>query len=371
MESYHGHVRTQLDAILLFEACRQGLIPRIRRRLSERERLQIGSGSVYIWDEQEAGMRRWTDSKSWSASRVSGAFLTYREMEGNRSKTSTFAGDEADSPDAKGGPVSPSGSDEGYKYKVNGLYKQSFSIVTSTGLKLHLISYYSKEDLNSGKLPQPSTDLNLRSLHIPIDLYPDAPPGSVSIPAITTTPLGPALPNQQQYRPQHPHQSQQAQQAKQAQQIQNMLVASPQSTGINNSFPQTSSPISQHASNSFTGQSYVYSQPPHASGYFPPYMAENQQLLRKPTVLSNASPNLKLSSLPTTVQNASGVSLGPLNQIRPVNDNLNNSVLKMPVPQYQGGSGTSDSPGSSEYRPYVKFTEDKRALHILDKSLVI
>lgn len=29
-------------------------------------------------------MKRWTDGKSWSASRVSGSFLTYREMEGKR-----------------------------------------------------------------------------------------------------------------------------------------------------------------------------------------------------------------------------------------------------------------------------------------------
>ncbi|CAP72744.1 uncharacterized protein PODANS_2_1730, partial [Podospora anserina S mat+] len=65
-------------------ACRLGLLPRVQRRLSEKERQQIRSGSVYVWDEREAGMRRWTDGKSWSASRVSGSFLTYREMEGKR-----------------------------------------------------------------------------------------------------------------------------------------------------------------------------------------------------------------------------------------------------------------------------------------------
>lgn len=361
MESYHGHVRTQLDAILLFEACRQGLIPRIRRRLSERERLQIGSGSVYIWDEQEAGMRRWTDSKSWSASRVSGAFLTYREMEGNRSKTSTFAGDEADSPDSKSGPASPTSSEEGYKYKVNGLYKQSFSIVTSTGLKLHLISYYSKEDLNSGKLIQPSTDINLRSLHIPIDLYPDAPPGSVSIPAVTTTPLGPVMPNQQQYRSQQPQSG--------------MFVAPSQSSGVTKAFPQTPSPISQHSSNSFTGSSYAYSQPSHASGYFPPYMADKQPLLKPTTDLSNASSVVKVSSFQAPAPNYNGVPLGHLNEARPEDDNATNpginSLLQMPIPQFQGAAGNPNSPEISEYRPYVKFTEDKRALHILDRSLVI
>src|ERR1700761_5221880 len=84
METYNGLVRTPADAIILFEACRLGLLPRVQRRLSEKERQSIRSGSIFVWDEREAGMRRWTDGKSWSASRVSGSFLTYREMEGKR-----------------------------------------------------------------------------------------------------------------------------------------------------------------------------------------------------------------------------------------------------------------------------------------------
>src|ERR1044071_5038394 len=84
METYYGCVRTPSDAIKLFEACRVGLLPRVQRRLSEKERQAIRSGSVFVWDEREAGMRRWTDGKSWSASRVSGSFLTYRELESKR-----------------------------------------------------------------------------------------------------------------------------------------------------------------------------------------------------------------------------------------------------------------------------------------------
>src|SRR6478752_8794030 len=88
METYHGYVRTPADAIRLFEACRLGILPRVQRRLSEKERQSIRSGSVFVWDEREAGMRRWTDGKSWSASRVSGSFLTYREMEGRKGPAS-------------------------------------------------------------------------------------------------------------------------------------------------------------------------------------------------------------------------------------------------------------------------------------------
>src|SRR5271154_1113030 len=131
METYYGHVRTPADAILLFEACRLGVLPRVQRRLSEKERASIRSGSVFVWDEREAGMRRWTDGKSWSASRVSGSFLTYREMEGKRSGGGR-RGDETPSPEPDGSSDGrgdfPDDEVDGYRYKPDGLMKQSFSI---------------------------------------------------------------------------------------------------------------------------------------------------------------------------------------------------------------------------------------------------
>jgi hypothetical protein len=177
METYCGLVRTPADAIKLFEACRLGIFPRVQRRLSEKERQSIRSGSVFVWDEREAGMRRWTDGKSWSASRVSGSFLTYREMEGKR------GGGFGSSRKATGKtPESGRGSDEdqdegepeGYRYKADGLMKQSFSITTSTGQHLHLISYFTKSHSQSNELPQPSTDAQLRQLVPPKGLYPES-----------------------------------------------------------------------------------------------------------------------------------------------------------------------------------------------------
>lgn len=170
METYHGHVRTPLDAIILFEACRLGVLPRVQRRLSEKERQAIVSGSVFVWDEREAGMRRWTDGKSWSASRVSGSFLTYREMEGKRSEPSQ--GDEQDKQDSV--PPQEDGMSDGYRYKPDGLMKQSFSIQTTNNLKLHLISYFSRSHITANKLIQPSLDPNLKNIPIPNSLYPDA-----------------------------------------------------------------------------------------------------------------------------------------------------------------------------------------------------
>ena len=192
METYYGFVRTPADAIKLFEACRLGLLPRVQRRLSEKERQSIRSGSVFVWDEREAGMRRWTDGKSWSASRVSGSFLTYREMEGKRG-----SGFGASRRAAGKTPDSGRGSDDdrddaepdGYRYKADGLMKQSFSITTSTGQHLHLISYYSRPQPGQPDLSQPSTDPSLRHI-VPVKgMYPESSMHEAPVPALTRAPM--------------------------------------------------------------------------------------------------------------------------------------------------------------------------------------
>jgi hypothetical protein len=191
METYNGHVRTPADAIILFEACRIGLLPRVQRRLSEKERQSIKSGSVFVWDEREAGMRRWTDGKSWSASRVSGSFLTYREMEGKRGGAASFdknasrdATQATNDQDSDGGP-------DGYRYKPDGLMKQSFSITTNNSQHLHLISYYSRSSQQSQHLMQPTNDPQLRHIRPEKGMYPESTVQEQStIPAVTRGPMG-------------------------------------------------------------------------------------------------------------------------------------------------------------------------------------
>lgn len=174
IETYFGHIATPADAIKLFEACRQGDLPRVQRRLSEKERQEIRPGSVFVWDEREAGMRRWTDGKSWSASRVAGSFLTYREMEGKRGNG--FGGGSRATGKT---PDSGRGSDEdrdeaepdGYRYKADGLIKQSFSITTTQGHHLHLIAYYTRF---SNNLKQPTSDPRLSHIVPEKGLYPES-----------------------------------------------------------------------------------------------------------------------------------------------------------------------------------------------------
>ncbi|KAJ5468055.1 hypothetical protein N7475_005807 [Penicillium sp. IBT 31633x] len=197
METYYGHVRTPADAIILFEACRIGLLPRVQRRLSEKERQSIRSGSVFVWDEREAGMRRWTDGKSWSASRVSGSFLTYREMEGKRGGGSVSQGSASrggKTPESRGSDDDRGdGTDEGpdgYRYKPDGLMKQSFSITTSNGQHLHLISYYSRSHPSAANLQQPTSDPALRHVRPQKGLYPESTVNDQqNLPVVTRGPM--------------------------------------------------------------------------------------------------------------------------------------------------------------------------------------
>ncbi|RKP38713.1 gluconate transport inducer 1/Pac2, partial [Dimargaris cristalligena] len=74
-----GFIENSKDALLLFQACRLNLLPRASRRYTESERNHIRSGTVVVYDEAQSGIKRWTDGKIWSPSRIMGNFLIYRE----------------------------------------------------------------------------------------------------------------------------------------------------------------------------------------------------------------------------------------------------------------------------------------------------
>lgn len=67
------HVRDARDAHTVFEAVRQGLLRPVVRRLNELERsTYITSGALFVWEESddEMGLKRWTDGRVWSQSRM-------------------------------------------------------------------------------------------------------------------------------------------------------------------------------------------------------------------------------------------------------------------------------------------------------------
>lgn len=80
--AFRGFVETTLDALLIFEGCKRGQLGKITRRLQEVEKRRlIVSGAVFVFDEEQTGIKRWTDGLTWSPSRTLGNFLVYRELD--------------------------------------------------------------------------------------------------------------------------------------------------------------------------------------------------------------------------------------------------------------------------------------------------
>lgn len=147
MESYHGLIVTARDALILLEASELELIPVSTRRLTDFERARlVKNGAVFVWNENDSKMKRWTDGRTWSASRVNGAFLTYREMDSSAKKTLTIKG--------------------------SGLIKQSFSVINKFGDKYHVISYVDSEFSINENLARPSMDPRFANVVINRDNYP-------------------------------------------------------------------------------------------------------------------------------------------------------------------------------------------------------
>ena len=174
----------------------------------------ITSGSVFVFDEDESGIKRWTDGFFWSPSRILGNFLLYRETD---KRGAGHRGVRADPPEtvnehsqynvdgarlegqSLSRPKGESGSlgidrqrervlvgslTNSYKFKTDGLMKkvcsslpppsipslsharwQTFSL-TIGGVSQHLISYYKIEDVEQGRLRSPSSLPELASLDI-------------------------------------------------------------------------------------------------------------------------------------------------------------------------------------------------------------
>ncbi|KAF9945583.1 hypothetical protein BGZ65_010596, partial [Modicella reniformis] len=176
VETFHGYIETTQDTLLIFEACRRGLLPRICRRLQEKERRIVQSGTVFVFDERESGIKRWTDGLVWSPSRILGNFLVYRELDKRNSgkkdaspidrASRSSSSSDVESAIEKNKERALVGSlTNSYRFKKNGLVKKTMSIVVN-GVSQHLISYYSKDDVLAGRLRTPSSVPELASLEI-------------------------------------------------------------------------------------------------------------------------------------------------------------------------------------------------------------
>lgn len=160
-ETYYGLVETVEDAILLVEACRRGMLPRVSRRLGDRDRALIRSGSIFVFVERESGIKRWTDGKIWSPSRITGEFLSYRQLEQRVAPVKRPLGEqhirvlarsESTLPDGQGAieslELNGTGLGTGTLLKKDGLVKKTISLRVGEET-CHLISYTSESGVDA------------------------------------------------------------------------------------------------------------------------------------------------------------------------------------------------------------------------------
>lgn len=164
-------LKSPIDAIHILEAARLGLVPRVTRRLTGHERSMIRPGTVWVWEEAETNMRRWTDGRRWGASRVGGGgFLVYTESSESLSP-----------PRQLETPYGHNMYHPGSTHRSDSLIKQTYSTtmthpVTGKVKKFHVVAYSSKRNPQGdplNPLPLPHQLPALRHLKVTPGIWPE------------------------------------------------------------------------------------------------------------------------------------------------------------------------------------------------------
>jgi len=222
--TWEGFVSSTGDALILFEAVLSGALERTVRRPHDRERAQlIKSGSIFIYEENGSGIKRWTDGLPWSPSRILGNYLIYRELDkpfppGEKKRATkkskrnsaaepyptsrhpSLAEPMTESPiESPYTPLQPSMSNtmsplsvdprrssggegidgtlhkhlvgsltDSYQFKERGLIKKTMSIKFSETVVYHLVSYYKMEDCVGDTLLRVPTDPKIRAMELDV-----------------------------------------------------------------------------------------------------------------------------------------------------------------------------------------------------------
>ncbi|KAK6844003.1 hypothetical protein PG987_004863 [Apiospora arundinis] len=191
-----------MDALILFEACLTGHISYVLRRPHNRERANlICSGNVFIYEEHQSGIKRWSDGVPWSPSRILGNFLLYRELDKPFQPGEKKRAMKKDNKNTNGGVSKPTSSSransvgfsgmnigglasrysdassnnkdaeralvgslvDSYQFKPDGLVKKTIS-VQYKGMQHHLVSYYNIDDVVQKKLRTPLESAELQHI---------------------------------------------------------------------------------------------------------------------------------------------------------------------------------------------------------------
>ncbi|KAJ3232345.1 hypothetical protein HDU78_007199 [Chytriomyces hyalinus] len=136
-ETFRGFIKDPVDAQLCIEACIDGLLQPLNMVPMSLSDLQIRSGTVLVFAENSnlGQMVRWRDGCRWSASRLQGPFLLYREVE---SATTASTNTETER-DIRFVNTVVRGKT---RFVANGLAKRTLTLSGSDGNRYRVISYF-------------------------------------------------------------------------------------------------------------------------------------------------------------------------------------------------------------------------------------
>ncbi|OQV11227.1 hypothetical protein CLAIMM_15090, partial [Cladophialophora immunda] len=135
----------------------------VQRRPTSSERPSVAqSGNVFIYEEKASGIRRWTDGRHWSASRVLGEFLIYGEPSASPHQSQRM--DKESSPPLVEGPSEDRHRQvygplaKSFHFKPEELVKKTIKVKDTghSGATWHLVSYYRPMEVLNGQLQTPS-----------------------------------------------------------------------------------------------------------------------------------------------------------------------------------------------------------------------
>ncbi|ODV93082.1 hypothetical protein PACTADRAFT_20429, partial [Pachysolen tannophilus NRRL Y-2460] len=206
--TYYGYIGSTKDALLIIQATLNNQLLAVPRRPHEKERSSlIRSGNIFVFIEERSGIKRWTDGIAWSPSRILGRFLVYRELDRSalsdkedskarkkRKKSPTYGNEAGGSSSSTTNELYNTASNgnvpnrelvgslvASYAFKDRGLIKKTLSITIhhpkshhqqpisealppSNSETIHIVSYYSAEDVMNGQLKRPIDSPNLKDL---------------------------------------------------------------------------------------------------------------------------------------------------------------------------------------------------------------
>ncbi|KAI9349215.1 Gti1/Pac2 family-domain-containing protein [Obelidium mucronatum] len=169
IETFFGFIKDRLDGFLLIEACIAGELKPLQ---SVPLHINIRSGTCIVFAEDVThNQSRWRDGKRWSASRINGPFLLYREIEPSNLGTRKVT----PKTESSYSRFDTTSFRPNTRMALNGLAKRTVSLIGSDYNRYRVINYFYPADVEhffdsktteTSALTLPSKDSRLqRYLH--------------------------------------------------------------------------------------------------------------------------------------------------------------------------------------------------------------